>query len=84
MIIKLKYESREKHVHVRVFMGPETNHLAMCGTLMFNQAEFDVFKQCLNDGSMLVKGATVIISDSTDGSSSSYPRVQLPPDLGPH
>lgn len=78
MIIKLKYELREKHVHARVFMGPETSHLTLCGNLMFNQSEFDVFKQCLHDGSMLVKGAEVILSDATDGgSSSSFPKVQL-------
>jgi hypothetical protein len=80
MIIKVKYESREKHVHTRVFMGPDSDHLTLCGNLMFNKAEFEVFKQCLNDGSMLVKGATVILSDSTGGSSSSFPRVQLPPE----
>jgi len=78
MIIKVKYELGEKHVQARVFMGPELNHLSLCGTLMFNQAEFAVFKQCLHDGSMLVKGAEVILSDSTGGSSSSFPKIQLP------
>lgn len=80
MIIKVKYELREKHVHARIFMGPETNHLTLCGSLMFSQAEFTIFKQCLLDGSMLVKGAEVLLSDSTGGSSSSFPKVQLSPE----
>lgn len=80
MIIKVKYELREKHVHVRIFMGPETTHMTLCGNLMFNTDEFDVFKRCLKNGSMLVKGAEVILSDATDGSSSSFPKVQPPPE----
>lgn len=79
MIIKVKYELRERHVHTRVFMGPETTHMTLCGNLMFNLSEFDTFRQCLKNGSMLVKGAEVIFSDATGGSSSSFPRVQLPP-----
>lgn len=78
MIIKMKYEVRDKHVHVRIFMGPELHHLTICGNLMFNQAEFDVFSRCIKDGSLLVKGSEVIISDSSDGSSSSFPKIQLP------
>lgn len=78
MIIKMKYEVRDKHVHVRLFMGLEVHHLILCGTLMFNQAEFDIFNRCLKDGSLLVKGAEVMMSDSSDGSSSSFPKIQLP------
>lgn len=81
MIIKMKYEVRDKHVHVRVFMGQEVNHLILCGTLMFNPAEFDIFNRCLKDGSLLVKGAEVMMSDCSDGSSSSFPKVQLPFDI---
>lgn len=78
MIIKLKYEVREKLVYVRIFMGPEAHHMTMCGTLMFKGEEFDIFNRCLKDGSLLVKGAEVIMSDSGDGSSSSFPKIQLP------
>lgn len=34
--------------------------------------------RCLKDGSLLVKGAEVMMSDSSDGSSSSFPKIQLP------
>ena len=78
MIIKLKYEVRDKHVHVRVFMGQELNQLILCGTLMFNPAEFDIFNRLLKDGCLLVKGSEVIMSDCSDGSSSSFPKIQLP------
>lgn len=78
MIIRMKYETREKHVHVRIFMGTELSQMTLCGNLMFKQAEFDIFNRCLKDGALLVRGAEVIISDSTDGSSSSFPKIQLP------
>lgn len=78
MIIKMKYEVRDKHVHVRIFMGPEIHHMTLCGSLMFNLEEFDIFNRCLKDGSLLVRGAEVVMSDSSDGSSSSFPKIQLP------
>lgn len=74
----MKYEVRDKHVHVRLFMGHEASHMSMCGSLMFTQPEFDIFNRLLKDGCLLVKGAEVIMSDSSDGSSSSFPKVQLP------
>ena len=80
MLIKVKYDVRERHVHARIFMGPETHQVSLCGNLMFSPEEFKVFTQCLESGSMLVKGAHVMITDAADGSSSSYPRVQLPPE----
>ena len=78
MIIKIKYDVRDNHVHVRLFMGPEVNHISMCGSLMFTQAEFDTFIQTLKDGSLLAKGLEVIMSKSTDDSSTSFPKIQLP------
>ena len=79
-VIKLKYESRDKHVHTRIFTGQHKDHLTLCGNLIFTREEFDVFSRCLRDGSMLVKGAEVILSDSTGGSSSVNPRIKLPPE----
>jgi len=78
MIMKVKYETRDKHVHVRLFMGQERHHMTMCGTLIFTPEEFDIFNRCLKDGCLLVKGAEVISQDSSDGSSSSFPKIQLP------
>ena len=53
MITKLKYEVQEKQIHVRLFMGPETNQLIMCGSLMFQPAQFELFRRLLQDGSLL-------------------------------
>jgi hypothetical protein len=79
MIVKVKYERREKHVHARIFMGQHGDHLSLCGNLMFQNEEFEVFTRCLKNGSMLVRGAEVILTDTTGGSSSSFPKVQPPP-----
>lgn len=78
MIVKVKYETRDKHVHARVFMGPELTQLTMCGSLVFKHPEFDIWIRCLKDGSLLVKGAEVIVVDASDGSSSSMPKINLP------
>lgn len=78
MITRVKYEVGEKSIHARVFMGPEMAHVVMCGNLMFSHEEFKIFRSLLEDGSLLVKGTEVIFSDSTGGSSSSFPKVQLP------
>lgn len=79
MITKVKYDLREKHVHARVFMGYEIHHMSLCGNLMFSQEEWKIFSECLKSGAFLVKGAEVVITDAADGSSSSYPRIQMPP-----
>ena len=78
MITRVKYEVGEKSIHARVFMGPEMTHMVMCGNLMFSHEEFKIFRSLLEDGSLLVKGTEVIFTDSTGGSSSSFPKVQLP------
>jgi len=79
MIVKVKYERRERFVHARIFMGQHSDHLSLCGNLMFQNEEFEVFTRCLKNGSMLVRGAEVVLSDSTGGSSSSFPKIQPPP-----
>jgi hypothetical protein len=81
LIIKLKYERRENHVICRVMIGLEQLHLTHTGVLIMNMEEFQFFRQLTKDGTLVVKGAEYQESDATDGgSSSSYPRVQLPPD----
>lgn len=84
MIIKIKYEKRDKHIHTRIFMGHEIHHVALCGNLIFNPAEFDFFIRTLKNGCFLTKGVDVSIVDVTDGgSSNSYPKIQLPPEDQP-
>jgi len=79
VIVKVKYDVREKHVHARIFMGVDQNQLTMCGSLMFKHAEFDIFNRMLKDGCLLVKGAEVEMVNTSDGSSSSFPKVRWTP-----
>jgi len=83
VIIKIKYEQRDKHVHTRIFMGHEVHHVALCGNLIFNPAEFELFVRTLKGGCLLTKGVEVVVADVADGSSSSYPKIQLPPEDPP-
>lgn len=82
MITKLKFEVQEKQVHVRLFMGPEASHLAMCGSLMFQPAQFEHFKQLLENGKLLTPGSEILLSDAAEGSSSSFPKVRWTPPAG--
>lgn len=79
MITKLKFELQERQVHVRLFMGPEASQLAMCGSLMFQPAQFEHFKRLITDGSLLTPGSEILLSDAADGSSSSFPKVRWTP-----
>lgn len=50
MIIKFRDERRGNHVHSRVFIGPDEDHLALAGTLVFNIGEWQMFGACLLSG----------------------------------
>lgn len=82
MIVKIKYEERDKHTHARIWMGAETPYVAACGLLTFTTEEFKVFSQLLKDGALLSPEVEVIFVNQADGSSASYPKVQLPPEVG--
>ena len=79
MIIKLKYEKRDTHVVCRVMVGEEMLHMTHSGVLILTSDEFEFFRQVVKDGVLLTNGAQYAESDSAQGSSSSYPRVELPP-----
>lgn len=51
MIIKLRSELRGNHVHERVFVGPDADHLALAGKLVFHVGEWQSF------GAVLLLGA---------------------------
>jgi hypothetical protein len=60
-------------------MGPEVNQLVMCGSLMFQKAQFDTFTRMLQDGSLLTPGSEIILSDWAKGSGSNLPKVKWTP-----
>jgi hypothetical protein len=43
MVIKIKSERGGDHVHQKVFMGPDKDHLACCGDLCMRIGEWQVF-----------------------------------------
>ena len=44
MVIKYRHKQEGGHIHVRVFMGRDGDHLALCGRLVFNLDEWKAFE----------------------------------------
>ena len=59
MHLRLRYKQLGGHVHVRVFMGRDSDHLAKCGDLAFREderdKEFTAFRSKLTDGPEIVQ-----------------------------
>jgi hypothetical protein len=51
-VIKLRYLVRGAHVHVRVFMGPRAEEVALCGNLVMNEDEWRVFADVAMHGAL--------------------------------
>ena len=56
MIIKLRDERRGEHIHTRVFIGEDKDHLALSGTLVFRVGEWQLFGAALLLGMEQMKG----------------------------
>ena len=52
MYLVLKSDRRGDHIHERVFMGPDAEHLALTGTLIMDVGQWQEF------GAALLLGAT--------------------------
>jgi hypothetical protein len=62
MVIKLYSERRGAHVHQRVFTGPDADHLALSGTLVFGHiGEWQEFGAALGLGASLMRGNVTVI-----------------------
>ena len=61
MILKTFSERKGEHVHVHVFMGPNTDHLASCGVLTFNVGEWQSFGAALGLGATQMHGNLKVI-----------------------
>lgn len=44
MHLRYRYEVLGGHTHCRVFMGPDRQHLASCGSLVMRNEEFNLLK----------------------------------------
>lgn len=53
--LKLKSEKKGTHVHVRVFMGVDSDHLQLTGTLFMDVGQWKLFRAALGaDGNLVV------------------------------
>ena len=60
-VFKLYSERRGDHVHQRVFAGPDADHLALCGTLVFRIGEWQEFGAALLLGSEQTSGQIKVV-----------------------
>lgn len=70
MHIRLRDKRGGDHVHTRVFVGPDKDHLALAGELTFNVGEWQLFGAALFQGvaRMYSQGAELTIDapDATE------------------
>ena len=64
MYLRLRSERKGSHVHQRVFVGPDSEHLALAGTLVMNIGEWQLFGAALLLGAKATKGHLTV--DSPD------------------
>ena len=57
---KTKAEKKGGHVHVRFYSGPDEEHLALNGRLVFTIEEWLLFREMLLIGASGMSGVTVI------------------------
>lgn len=76
MIKKVMYETRGKHTFARISMGASIDEMTPCGSLMFKDTEFKVYRKLLEDGALLSPDVRVIFIDSSHGSTSVLPKVK--------
>jgi hypothetical protein len=50
MRMKVRFRRYGEHVRVQVFLGPDVEHYANCGSLCFNPDEWDAFRETLRYG----------------------------------
>ena len=75
MIVKLRSERRGAHVHERVFVGPDTDHLALAGVLIFDVGEWQAFGAALGLGASQMHGQIRVVFEG-DGQLVASPVVE--------
>jgi hypothetical protein len=60
MIIKLRDERRGPHIHTRVFIGEDEDHLKLTGTLIMDVGEWQLFGAALLMGAQQTKGNLIV------------------------
>ncbi len=59
MIIKFRDERKGEHIHSRVFVGPDEDHLALAGTLIMRLGEWQTLGAALLLGAKSIKKSVV-------------------------
>lgn len=60
MIIRLRDVRKGDHIHTRVFIGEDVDHLALAGRLVFKVGEWQMFGAALLLGAQQTKGRLVV------------------------
>mgnify|MGYP001578872877 CR=1 FL=1 len=66
MIIKLRSERRGHHVHERVFVGPDVDHLALAGVLILDVGQWQEFGAALGLGAARMRGNVTVIHEGSE------------------
>jgi len=61
MIVKLSSELKGNRVHERVFVGPDKDHLALAGRLVFEMGQWQLFGAALGLGAERTQGRLEVI-----------------------
>ena len=63
MTIKLKSEQKGDHIHERVYVGTDRDHLALAGELVFRVGEWQLFGCALLLGAGQMRGHLEVITE---------------------
>lgn len=62
MTLKLVSDREGDHVHTRLYMGEDKDHLALCGALTFRVGEWQLFGAALRLGADRTQGHLEIVA----------------------
>ena len=62
-VIKLKSERKGVHVHEYVFIGPDEDHLALAGRLVFDIGQWQEFGAALLLGASKMHGTVKVLTE---------------------
>jgi hypothetical protein len=65
-VVKLVSERHGEHVHDRVFIGPDVDHLALAGRLVFDVGQWQEFGAALLLGSRHMKGRMQVLLEGDE------------------
>lgn len=55
VVVRTRWRYAGRHVHARVFVGPDYDHLALAGTLVFGQDEWPTIEPVLEAAGQIIQ-----------------------------